>query len=71
MDTIRHLQYLQKKVDPAYKKMFGETIKSLQFAQQKLWPQAKKQFNIAQNITFEHKIPQSLIDRVMQIQLNT
>ena len=63
MDTIRHLQYLQKKVDPAYKKMFGETIKSLQFAQQKLWPQAKKQFNIAQNITFEHKIPQSLIDR--------
>jgi len=63
MDTIRHLQYLQKKVDPAYKKMFGETIKSLQFAQQKLWPEAKKQFNIAQNITFEHKIPQSLIDR--------
>ncbi len=63
MDTIRHLQYLQKKVDSAYKKMFGETIKSLQFAQQKLWPEAKKQFKIAQNITFEHKIPQSLIDR--------
>ena len=63
MDTIRHLQYLQKKVDPAYKKMFGETIKSLQFAQQKLWPEAKKQFKIAENITFEHKIPQSLIDR--------
>ena len=63
MDTIRHLQYLQNKVDPAYKKMFGETIKSLQFAQQKLWPEAKKQFKIAENITFEHKVPQSLIDR--------
>jgi len=63
MDTIKHLQYLQTKVDPAYKKMFGETIKSLQFAQQKLWPEAKKQFKIAENITFEHKIPQSLIDR--------
>ena len=63
MDTIKHLQYLRNRVGPNYKKMFNETIKALQFAQQKQWPQAKKQFKIAENITFEHKIPQSLIDR--------
>ena len=63
MDTIEHIKWLADAVSPQYKKMFNETVKALQFAQQKQWPQAKKQFNISQNINFEHKIPQRLIDK--------
>ena len=62
MDTIKHLRYLKDVVDPKYKKQFEITANALEDAQKNLWPAAKKKLKILENITFEHKIPQSFID---------
>ena len=62
MDTIKHVRYLAEVVGPKYKKEFLIAADAMQDAQQNLWTKAKQKLNIADNITFEHKIPQSFID---------
>ena len=62
MDTIKHVRYLSGVVGPKYKKEFLLAADAMEDAQQNLWESAKKKLNIADNITFEHKIPQSFID---------
>ena len=62
MDTIKHIRYLSGIVGPKYKKEFLLAADAMEDAQRNLWANAKKKLNIADNITFEHKIPQAFID---------
>jgi len=62
MDTIKHIRYLSEVVGPKYKKEFLIAADAMEDAQQNLWSKAKQKLNIADNINFEHKIPQSFID---------
>ena len=62
MDTIKHVRYLSGIVGPKYKKEFLLASDAMEDAQKNLWKKAKQKLNIADNITFEHKIPQSFID---------
>ena len=62
MDTIKHVRYLSGVVGPKYKKEFLLAADAMEDAQKNLWGNAKKKLKIADNITFEHKIPQSFID---------
>lgn len=62
MDTIKHVRYLSGVVGNKYKKEFLLAADAMEDAQKNLWAKAKQKLNIADNITFEHKIPQSFID---------
>jgi len=61
-DTVLHLRYLSGTVSPKYKKEFLLAADAMRDAQKNLWADAKKKLNIADNINFEHKVPQSFID---------
>ena len=62
MNTIKHVRYLSGVVGPKYKKEFLLAADAMEDAQRNLWNKAKQKLNIADAITFEHKIPQSFID---------
>ena len=62
LGTDALLSFLKDRVDPKYKKMFGEASNAVKQAQKNQWPQAKKTLNLAQDINFDHKIPKSIID---------
>ena len=59
--TAGLLRILKDKVDPTYKSMFTEALSAVESAQKKDIPLAKKKLKIADNIAFDHKIPQSFI----------
>jgi hypothetical protein len=62
LGTDALLSFLKDRVDPKYKKMFGEASNAVKQAQKNQWPQAKKTLNLAQDLNFDHKIPKSIID---------
>jgi len=59
--TAGLLRILKDKVDPRYRSMFTEALSAVESAQKKDIPLAKKKLKIADNIAFDHKIPQSFI----------
>ena len=62
LGTSSLLRVLRDKVDPKYKSMYQEALSAVEHAQKNLWPEAKKSLGIAEDIMFEHKIPQVLIE---------
>ena len=60
--TPNLLNYLKDKVDPKYRKQFELASKAITQIQAKKYDGAKETLNIAENINFDHKIPQSVIE---------
>ena len=60
--TPNLLNYLKDKVDPKYRKQFDLASKAITQIQAKKYNGAKETLNIAENINFDHKIPQSVIE---------
>jgi len=60
--TPNLLNYLKDKVDPKYRKQFDLASKAITQIQAKKYDGAKETLKIAENINFDHKVPQSVIE---------
>ena len=60
--VIDELKYLKQLVDPKYKDQFDLVGKAIREAGRNKYEGAKQTLKIAENINYDHKIPQSIID---------